>query len=239
MLLSSKRRDFLKGVKAGMPIAIGYIPIAIAFGLLARSQNIPNLVSLLMSFVIYAGASQFIGINLFVLGTSFGEIVITTFLLNLRHFLMSATLSQKIESKTTKLWGALLSFGVTDETFAVSVLQKDEPLSRHFVLGLNTIAFSAWNAGTWLGAFFAAGLPEIIKASMGFALYAMFIGLLIPHVKKSKPALTVAAIAIIINSLLYWSADFWGFSSGFSIILSTVISAAIGAKLYAQGEECI
>lgn len=103
MIMSSDRMDFLRGVKSGMPIAIGYIPIAVAFGLLARSQDIPNFVSLLMSLVIYAGASQFIGINLFVLGTSFGEIVITTFLLNLRHFLMSATLSQRIESKTTKL----------------------------------------------------------------------------------------------------------------------------------------
>lgn len=239
MIMSSNRMDFLKGVKAGMPIAIGYIPIAVAFGLLARSQDIPNIVSLLMSLIIYAGASQFIGINLLVLGTSFGEIVITTFLLNLRHFLMSATLSQRIESKTTKLWGALLSFGITDETFAVSVLQKEEKLSRYFVLGLNTISFTSWNAGTWLGIFFATSLPEIIKTSMGLALYAMFIGLLIPHVKKSNPALIVAIMSIIINSLMYWSSNFWGFSSGFSIIVSTVVSAAIGAKLYDQGENII
>ncbi len=238
MNVDSNGIKFFKGVKAGMPIAIGYIPIAIAFGLLAKSLNIPNYISVLMSLAIYAGASQFIGVNLLVLGASFGEIVITTFLLNLRHFLMTATLSQRIEDEMSKEWRALLSFGVTDETFTVSVLQEDR-LSKYFVLGLNLVAFASWNAGTWLGVFFANGLPEIIRTSMGIALYAMFIGLLIPHVKKSKPVFVVALLAVMINSLMYWLSGFIGFSNGCSIIIATVISAAIGAIFYSEGEESL
>ena len=227
-------REFVRGLKAGVPIAIGYIPIALAFGILARSYDIDVYIAALMSAVIFAGASQFIGINLLAMGASCGEIVITTFLLNLRHFLMTATLSQRLESGVGNGWRAALSFGVTDETFAVSVLQAEDRLSRYFVLGLNTAAFASWNIGTWLGMVFAAGLPERIKISMGIALYAMFIGLLVPHVKKSRPALVVAVVAMAVNTAMYLTADKFGFSAGAGIVVATICGAAVGAGLYAQ-----
>lgn len=233
----TRKMKFLEGVKAGLPVALGYIPIAVAFGLLAKSLDIPAYISVLMSLVIYAGASQFIGVNLLVLGASFGEIVITTFLLNLRHFLMTATLSQRLDGEVSKCWRALLSFGVTDETFTISVLQKKGELSKYFILGINTIAFVSWNVGTWLGLFFAASLPEVVKASMGIALYAMFIGLLVPHIKKSKPVVVVSLLAVVINSLLYWASMIWGFSNGWGIIIATITSAAIGASFYSEGNE--
>lgn len=234
---SSDKLLFIKGAKSGLPVAIGYIPIAIAFGLLAKSLAIPNYISILMSFLIYAGASQFIGVNLLFLGASFGEIVITTFILNLRHFLMTATLSQKLEGTVSKKWRSLLAFGITDETFSVNVLQADEKLSKYFILGLNTIAFTSWNIGTLLGIFFAAGLPELVKTSMGIALYAMFIGLLIPHIKKSKPVLVVSILAIGINSLIAWLPIFSEISNGWSIIIATVVSSSIGAISYSKGDN--
>lgn len=233
----SNKENFVQGVKAAMPIAVGYIPIAIAFGLLAKSLGIPSYISFLMSLLIYAGASQFIGINLMVLGASWWEIVITTFILNLRHFLMTATLSQKLEQQASTKWRMLLSFGITDETFSVTSFQNKQVLSRYFSLGLNTVAFASWNIGTWLGLFCASSLPETLKASMGIALYAMFIGLLVPQVKKSRPALFVALLAIVINSLSAWLPIGEAVSSGWGIIIATVLSAAIGAKLLATEDE--
>lgn len=237
MSTSSGKLNFIAGAKAGLPVAIGYIPIGIAFGLLAKSLDIPNYISVLMSLLIYAGASQFIGVNLIVLGASMGEIVITTFILNLRHFLMTATLSPRLEAEVTKKWRSLLAFGVTDETFSVSVLQPGEKLSQYFVLGLNTVAFASWNIGTWLGFFFAASVPDLVKVSMGIALYAMFIGLLIPHIKKSKPVLVVSLLAVGMNSLLSWLPMFAGLSNGWGIIIATVVSAALGASWFSEGEE--
>jgi 4-azaleucine resistance transporter AzlC len=236
-MTKSSVHKFWGGIKAGLPVAIGYIPIAIAFGLLAKALGIPNYISALMSLIIYAGASQFIGINLLVAGASFGEIIIATFLLNLRHFLMTGTLSQRLEENVSGPWRALLAFGVTDETFSISALNKEETLSKYFILGLNTIAFAAWNAGTWLGLFVATGLPEVVKASMGIALYAMFIGLLVPHIKKEKPALVVAVLAVFINSVSYYLSSMLGFSGGWGIIIATVASAAIGAHIFAKGGE--
>ncbi|MBN6188309.1 AzlC family ABC transporter permease [Aneurinibacillus sp. BA2021] len=219
------------GVRAGIPIAIGYIPIAIAFGLLAKSSGIPNYVSILMSLFVFAGASQFVGVNLLALGTAYGEIILTTFILNLRHFLMSAALSQRLDAMP-RTWGALLSFGVTDESFTVAALRKERKLTKEFLLGLNLTGFAAWNVGTWIGVFLAAGLPPMLQASMGIALYAMFIGLLIPSVRTSRAVCVVALSAMALHSLLYWVPAFASLSTGWRIIMATVAAAAVGAALF-------
>ncbi|MBM7868366.1 branched-chain amino acid ABC transporter permease [Heliobacterium gestii] len=226
--------DIRRGVTAGIPIAIGYVPIAIAFGLLAKSSGLPNWVGMAMSFFVFAGASQFVGVNLLVLGAGFGEIVLTTLILNFRHFLMSAALSQRLETNVTKKWLALIAFGVTDETFGVSALRSEAKLAKGFVLGLNVIAYTAWNAGTWIGLFIAEGLPEALKNSMGIALYAMFIGLLLPSMKRSREVMTIALLAAAIHALLRWLPIFAGLSAGWTIIIATVLSAAAGAAIFTK-----
>jgi len=223
-----------EGLKAGLPVAIGYIPIAIAFGLLSRSLGIPSYVSILMSLLIYAGASQFIGINLLILGATAGEIVMTTFILNLRHFLMAASLATRFEENIPINRRAFLAFGITDETFTVASLQTEEKLSGYFLFALNSMAFLSWNIGTWLGLFLAPSLPEIVKASMGIALYAMFIGLLVPCIKKSHQALVVSFFAVIINCLFAWLPFGQHVSNGWSIIAATLLSAALGAVLFPE-----
>ena len=225
------------GIKAAIPIAVGYIPIAIAFGLIAKSSGIPNYISLLMSVIVFAGASQFVAVNLLMLGASPVELVMTTFILNLRHFLMSSSVSQRIEPGTSKKMLTLLSFGVTDESFALASTRKEQYLKRHFMLGLHFTAYFAWVLGTYIGLFLAAGLPEIIENSMGIALYAMFIGLLVPAVKDCPPVLRVALLAILINTLLHFVPVLNILSSGWNIIIATVLASAAGSVLYPQEVE--
>jgi 4-azaleucine resistance transporter AzlC len=225
---------FKEGLKAGIPIAVGYLPIAITFGLMTKAAGIPSYVGILMSFVLYAGASQFVGINLLVLGAASWEIVLTTFILNLRHLLMSASLSQSLKPESNKALLPLVSFGITDETFTVASLNSKDKLDVFYLLGLNIIAFSAWNIGTWGGLFLASGLPQSLKDSMGIALYAMFIALLIPSAAKSKPVLIISLVAAATHALIKWLPLFDSLSAGWSIIISTIIAAAIGAYLYPQ-----
>ncbi|WP_420854643.1 AzlC family ABC transporter permease [Salipaludibacillus agaradhaerens] len=231
----SHRHYFKRGMQAGVPVAIGYIPIAIAFGLLAKASGIPDLVTILMSLIIFAGASQFIGVNLIMAGVMYWEIILTTFILNLRHFLMTASLSQRVSDTTSKKQLSLLSFGVTDETFSVASVQAEKDLPAMYLIGLNTIAFSAWNIGTWIGVFFAAGLPQSVQNSMGIALFAMFIGLLVPALKKSSSVVIVVFIAITISSLIYWT-EMLQLSDGWRVILSTVIAASIGVAIFPEKE---
>ncbi|HIU63971.1 MAG TPA: AzlC family ABC transporter permease [Candidatus Avacidaminococcus intestinavium] len=233
-LSKSSRQHFTQGCQAALPIAIGYLPIAITFGILAKAVGIDPALICLMSLVIYAGASQFIAINLLALGTGSSEIILTTFILNLRHFLMSATLSQKLDKTVTSPWRALLAFGITDETFSVASFQKELSLDKAFLLGLNTLSYLAWSSGTALGVFFGAIIPDILQNSMGIALYAMFIGLLIPQMKKYRPALIVALLAMGLNTLYTILPFSAGLSSGWGIIISTIASAALGAMFYAK-----
>lgn len=232
----TKRTQFFDGLAAGIPVALGYIPIAITFGLLARGANLPFYIPILMSLLVFAGASQFIGVNLLVLGVSHGEIILTTFILNLRHFLMTAAISQKIPGTVTKSWRALLAFGITDETFTIAAMRKENVLSRYFILGLNVIAFAAWNLGTWIGLLFSSGLPVVLQSAMGIALYAMFIGLLIPSCKHSRPALVVALLAATAHSLIRWLPITAGITGGWGIILATLVSAGFGAYFF-TGDE--
>jgi 4-azaleucine resistance transporter AzlC len=190
-----------------------------------------------MSFLVFAGASQFVGVNLIALGTNPWEIVLTTFILNLRHFLMSASLSRRIDASVSKAWRCLLAFGITDETFSVASMQKDQLLSPCFIMALNMLAYTAWTAGTWAGIFLATGLPASLQASMGIALYAMFIGLLVPSLKNSKPIVLVVLISMSISLALSWLPLTQSMSTGWKIIISTMMAALAAALIYPKGLE--
>lgn len=225
------RKELQTGLIAGLPVALGYIPIAIAFGLLAENSGLSRMAAMLMSFMVYAGASQFMGVNLLALGAASGEIILTIFILNLRHFLMSAVVAQRLPTSVSTIWRAVLAFGITDETFAVATLNTHVTGSRYYLLGLNFIAFSAWNIGTWLGFVVAGRLPVVVQSSMGIALYAMFMGLLIPSCKRSRAALTVAVLAAILHCLAVNFLGDW-LTGGGALVIAAVTAAAIGAGLF-------
>ncbi len=235
-----KNSLFLQGLKYGIPIALGYIPIAIAFGILTASEGIPLLTGMLMSLTVFAGASQFVAVNLMSLGAASGEIILTTFILNFRHFLMSASLSQRLKEDTSLTYRSMLSFGITDETFSlasVTTLEENSKLPFPFLAGLMLISFTAWNTGTWIGLFMGNILPDILQNSMGIALYVMFIGLLVPSMKTSFPILMVAIVAMLSHSAIIFIPWIPGFSAGWNIILSTMLGAFCGTLLFPKEDS--
>ncbi|AZO94815.1 AzlC family ABC transporter permease [Halocella sp. SP3-1] len=232
------RDNFGAGVKKGLTIAFGYIPIAIAFGILARSNGIPLHIIIAMSIIVYAGASQFVAVKLIALNAGLWGIVLATFILNLRHFLMSASVSQRINKKTATGLLAIISFGITDESFSLISLSEEKVLDDKYIFGINLIAYLSWVAGTVIGVFMGTTLPEIIQSSMGIALYSMFIGLLIPALKKSREVKIIALISIIISSFLYWGPSFISsISDGWKIIIATITAAGIAAFFFPDKEE--
>lgn len=218
------------GIFAGFPVLIGYFPIAVTFGLLAKSVNISLFESFCFSAFVFAGASQFVGLNMFQAGIGAGEIALTVFLLNFRHFLMSSTLASK--KYFNRFLIPVISFGVTDETFAVAAMRKGE-LSSGYLIALNFTAYTGWVTGTIAGYVAGDFLPAGIQASISICLYAMFVAILIPAVKKSFAAGAIAVIAGVINSFLGY-ADF--FSSGWNIIFSILAASSTGMFLF-KGEE--
>lgn len=223
---------FFNGLKAGMPIAIGYFPVALTFGLLAKSTGLSLLEATAMSIFVYAGASQYISLTLLTKGVDPLIIVLNTFVVNFRHFLMSASLNEKME-ESTKWRKGIFAFLVTDETFSMLATRKEEKLSLAFGFGVNIAAYTSWWLFTAVGHLIGANLPLFLQAAMSIALYAMFIGLLVPSMKGNRKVLLLAVIAALINCLFYWTN--W-LSTGWAIIFSALTSAIIVEIFYTRLE---
>ena len=227
---------FYQGVKKALPVAVGYLPIAITFGVVARATGLPSAMIILMSVMVFAGASQFVAVNLIASGAGILGIVITIFFVNLRHILMSATTSEKLKDQS-KGWLALISFGITDESFSIIATDERDRLPRSYVLGLITIPYLAWVGGSAAGVLIGESLPALLESSMEIALYAMFIGLLVPEFKRSKSKIKVAGLALLISLILSWQ-PFIAISEGWVITFTTLISALLAAKfIRVEGES--
>lgn len=212
--------EFRDGFTAGIGIAIGYFPAALTYGLLAKSAELTFFETMSLSIFVFAGAAQYIALSLIALGTGIFEIVLTTFILNIRHFLMSAALNEKAEEEA--VWKkAAYAFGVTDETFSVAAM-KTGAVHSSFMAGLIVVSYSSWVISSGLGYLAGNALPMVVQESMGIALYAMFIGLLVPSLKTSSKAILLASAAALLNCVFTYSGIF---SSGWSIILATLIAA--------------
>ena len=221
------KNGFSDGIIDGIPIFIGYITVAITFGILSKNVGITMIDSILFSVLVFAGASQFIALNLLLLGAGVGEIVLTTLLVNFRHFLMSASLATRM-TNDMKRWSPLIAFAITDEVFSVASFKKGT-IAKKYILSLEFAAYTAWVGGTILGFLVGGVLPDAVRGSMGVALYAMFAAILIPEVKKTRKALILVCLSGIINTLCRY---LFILPQGWSIVISIVMVSLLGVFLF-------
>lgn len=217
------------GIKSGLPIAIGYMPIALTFGLLAKTYNLTFFDAISMSVFVFAGAAQFMALQMLAMGTGAIEIVIATFIVNIRHFLMSASISDRAEQEHP-LKKALYAFGITDETFSVASLYRG-PMTSTYMFGLITMAYGSWVLFTGMGYSIGASLPKVLQQSMSIALYAMFIGLAVPSIKRYRKPLFLFITAAVLNSVFNLFLE-----SGWAIVTAT-ITAAVGVESVMKEEK--
>lgn len=222
LVMDKTQSELKKGIQSGISIAIGYAPVALTFGLLAKTTGLSIGETVLMSLVVFAGASQYISLSLLSLGTGIFEIVLTTFIVNIRHFLMSTALNEKCEDDHL-VNKAIYSFGITDETFSVAAM-KEGTVSTGYMYGLNFISYASWVVCSGLGFLLGASLPQTLQESMTIALYAMFIGLLVPSMKKSIKVVFLAALAACFNTVFSLTNIL---STGWAIVAATLLSAII------------
>lgn len=224
-----------KGFRASLPIVLGYIPVALTYGVLAEQSGLTLLELTLMSALVYAGASQFMGVNMMVAGTGAMEIIVATFVLNFRHFIMNLSFMNSVRGQIVFKDRLIISAGLTDETFAVASLHKHEATEEKGTLFYFTVIFSAylsWVIGSLVGGVLGGIIPASLSESMGIALYAMFIGLLVPSVKKEWRLGLIAVIAMLISMI---AATF--LSSGWAIVLGTIIGGYSGVFLLKENEQ--
>jgi 4-azaleucine resistance transporter AzlC len=223
-----------RGLRAGVPIALGYLPVAVTYGLLARQAGLSPLEVTGMSLLVYAGASQFMAVKMLAASLPVAQIVLAAFILNFRHFLMSASLSQSLKPVPRR--PALLAYWVTDESFVTGSLSLgQEGFTSTSFLAMAALAYVAWAAGSLAGALFGALIPAGLASAMGVGLYAMFIALLVPSLKTNWRGAAVAGLAAAV-SLALWLA-FPRFAEGWRIILATLGASACGLALPRRREE--
>ena len=145
-----KKSEFLQGIRHGIPICLGYFSVSAAFGITAVRSGLPLWTAVLISLTNVTSAGQFAGVNLMVAGGSMIEIAMTTLIINIRYFLMSLSVSQKVESKMSMKKRLGIAYGITDEIFAVS-MQQPRKLTASYMAGLILTPVVGWTLGTFLG----------------------------------------------------------------------------------------
>lgn len=198
---------FFKGAKDTFPLIVGAVPFGIIFGTLAATAGLSVAATMGMSMFVFAGSSQFVCVSLVMAGTAWPMIVLTTFVVNLRHMLYSATMVPFYKELSTA-WKMVLAFGLTDETFAVAVNRynqhREAPDNHYYNLGSMVFMYANWNLCTFIGLSAGKAFPEISQWGLDFAMPATFIGIVIPYL-VSRPmwasVITAGTVSILAGGL--------------------------------------
>ena len=225
------KKDYVRGLRHGIPIALGYLSVSFTFGMKAVADGLSPLQAVLISATNLTSAGQFAGLPLMLGHASLMEMALTQLIINLRYALMSLSLGQKLDKSMNTLARLLFSFSNTDEIFAVAASQP-EKVGRHYLFGLMTAPYFGWTIGTLLGAVAGTLLPEFFRSALGIAIYGMFLAIILPPAKREKPVRLVVLMAIGLSLCLRYVPLFSGISSGFAIIICAVVASAIGAWLH-------
>jgi 4-azaleucine resistance transporter AzlC len=213
----------MRGTIKAAPIVFGYVPIGIAFGVLAKKSGLPDIDTLLLSIIVYAGSSQFVAVSLFEANAPGLSIILTTFIVNLRHLLMSASIAPNLSGwRKPELMG--FAFHLTDETFALHSNRFSLGVPPKLeIFGTNITVQLGWILGTWLGITLGGFIGEVEPLGLDYALPAMFIALLVMQV-RAKLQTFIAVIAgglSVALILLGW--DQW------NVLLAAFTGATVGA----------
>ena len=232
----TKKEEWLAGTRSAVPIMLGYVPVGIAYGVMARQAGLNTWQTVLMSLTVYGGASEMMAAGMVAQGAAVLTIVLTTFILNLRHIIMSTCVFNQMQGGRLPV-RMLAAFGVTDETFAVYTTTANAPRTPRYFFSMALCSYLSWALGSWLGAIATGLLPPLITAALGISLYAMFIGLLMPGLHGNGRLAALVVLTALCNTVL---CNVVQLDSGWSMILSTLGCAALGSFFVtpnAVGEE--
>ena len=234
------KKSYFKGIRDGIPIALGYIAVAFTLGIAAKNAGLTALQSTVMSITNITSAGEFAALGLIASGATLLEMAATQLIINLRYCIMSCALSQRLDPKAPFWHRLLIAFGITDEIFGLSIC-AGQNLTPFYIYGVMSIAIPGWALGTCLGTLSGNLLPAGLLRAMSIAIYGMFIAIIVPPCKKNR------ILAVLITVSMAASAGFTflpgpaRLSPGFRIIILTIVISGIAAVLFPikenSGEE--
>ena len=227
----SNRQWYARGLKAGVPIGLGYLAVAFTLGIAAKNAGLTAFQATLTSFLINASAGEFVGFTLIGAGASYLEVAIMELVANARYLLMSFSLSQKLSPKTGVLHRLIIGWYVTDEVFGVSISAPGY-LNPFYTYGAISLACPGWAIGTCLGVIVGNILPASLVSALSVGLYGMFIAIFVPPSKTSKVIAGLVLVSMALSFAFNRIPVFDGISSGIKTIILTVAISAAAALLF-------
>lgn len=235
-MLTDRKHWFLRGLKNGIPIMLGYFAVSIALGIAAKNAGMTAPQATIASALILASAGQYIGFTLIAAGASLAEVIVMEAIANARYLLMSTALSQKVDPELPMRHRMLMGLWITDEIFGLSVTTEGR-LNPYYMYGMAAVAAPGWALGTLLGVVLGNVLPVRVVSALSVGLYGMFMSIFVPPARKNP----VIAGLVIVSFALSWAVNalswFDGISSGMKIIILTVCISLAAALLFPVGKE--
>ena len=227
--------NFKRGLLAGIPIALGYLSVSFTFGIICISYGFTWWQALIISMTCLTSAGQFSGIQTMRMPGQYLDMLISQLTINVRYSFMSISLSQKVDSKFKGIWRLIFGYFITDEIFAVAV--NEESVSRSFFAGLSLLPYFGWAGGTLAGALLGNVLPARLMSALGLAIYGMFVAIVVPEMKKVKAVVFAVITAATLSTLFTYVPYINRLSSGLSISICAIASAALCAALFPVEEK--
>lgn len=222
--------SFKKGLKDGLPICIGYFSVSFAFGIFAVENGLSIFQAVIISLTNLTSAGQLAAVPIIAGGGTLIELALSQIVINSRYSLMSVSLSQKLSKRVTFPQKLLISYGNTDEIFAVSVSNNGE-VGTKYMLGIILLPVIGWTGGTLCGAVAGNILPAVVTAALGVAIYGMFVAIVVPVAKKEKMTALCVLFAIAISCAFKYIPLLQIVPSGFTVIICAVAASLLFALI--------
>ncbi len=226
-----ENNSFKAGIQGGLPIGLGYLSVSFAFGIYAKTLGLSILETVLISMLNLTSAGQLAAVPIIAAQGSLFELALSQIIINLRYALMGVSLSQKFGESVKLKHRFLISFGNTDEVFAVATANPDK-VGKRYCYGLITAPWVGWTLGTLLGAVAGSILPAILISALGIAIYAMFIAIVLPVARESGKTALCVLLAAALSCAFAFIPGLKTVPTGFTVIIIAVSVGALCAWLF-------
>ena len=229
------RALFIRGMRNGLPIGLGYLAVSFSLGIAARSAGLSAAQGFLVSLLCNASAGEYVGFTIIAAGASYIEMAIATFIANMRYLLMSCALSQRMAPGTSLLHRLVIGFDITDEVFGITIARPGF-VNPVYTYGAMVTSIPFWATGTALGVIAGNLLPVRLVSAFSVALYGMFLAVIIPPARKDKVIMALVPICFAASFAATKIPFVSGLADGTRTIILTVIIAAAAALLFSRNE---
>lgn len=230
-LCPPRRAVFMEGMRDGVPIALGYFVVSFTLGILAETAGLTPLQGFVASWLNFASAGEYAGFTSIAAHAPYAELALLTLVANIRYTLMSAALSQRFAPGTSLGHRILVALGVSDEIFGITVA-RGGPVHPYYNYGALAVSLPSWSAGTAIGVMAGDVLPAAALSALSVALYGMFVWVILPPAKKSRPIGGMVLASFLLSFAAAHAPLLSDLSGGTRTILLTLLIAGLGAAFF-------